>query len=103
VRVLCHDRPRQCRTLRAAFRGRLLFCPATGWLWWDGRRWAVDGAEGRIKEVLAGALNAHPYAINARNGTLKVGREPDGACIELRQHDPADFITKLVPPGAGIG
>jgi putative DNA primase/helicase len=29
--------------------GRLLWCPALGWLWWDGRRWASEGAAGKVK------------------------------------------------------
>lgn len=28
-------------------RGKLIFCPALGWLYWDGRRWANDSAGGR--------------------------------------------------------
>jgi putative DNA primase/helicase len=30
-------------------RGKFLWCPAIGWLWWDGRRWARDGATERLK------------------------------------------------------
>jgi putative DNA primase/helicase len=30
------------------FAGRLLWCPAIGWLWWDGRRWNPDMAETRV-------------------------------------------------------
>lgn len=33
---------------RERYRGRLIFCPAIGWLWWDGRRWARDGADERV-------------------------------------------------------
>ena len=29
-------------------RGRLVWCAAVGWLWWDGRRWAREGADGRV-------------------------------------------------------
>jgi P4 family phage/plasmid primase-like protien len=30
-------------------RGRFIWCPALGWLWWDGRRWSRDGAEDKVK------------------------------------------------------
>jgi putative DNA primase/helicase len=30
-------------------RGRFIWCPALGWLWWDGRRWSRDGAEEKVK------------------------------------------------------
>lgn len=29
-------------------RGRLIFCPAIGWMWWDGRRWAREGADEKV-------------------------------------------------------
>ncbi len=29
--------------------GRFKWCPAIGWLWWDGRRWCTAGAEERVK------------------------------------------------------
>jgi putative DNA primase/helicase len=30
-------------------RGRLLWCAAIGWLYWDGRRWARQGADGQVR------------------------------------------------------
>lgn len=30
-------------------RGRLMFCAAIGWYWWDGKRWSRQGAEERVK------------------------------------------------------
>ena len=33
----------------ARHKGRLLYCPALGWLWWDGRRWSIEGAEEKVK------------------------------------------------------
>ncbi len=30
-------------------RGKLLWCPALGWLWWDGKRWCRDGSEEHVK------------------------------------------------------
>jgi putative DNA primase/helicase len=34
---------------RERYRGRLLWCPAIGWLWWDGKRWCRDGADEKVK------------------------------------------------------
>ena len=34
---------------RERYRGRLLWCPAIGWLAWDGRRWSRDGADELVK------------------------------------------------------
>jgi putative DNA primase/helicase len=31
--------------------GRFLYCPALGWLWWDGRRWSRVGAEEAVKRA----------------------------------------------------
>lgn len=30
-------------------RDKLLWCPALGWLWWDGRRWNRDAADEKVK------------------------------------------------------
>src|SRR6185437_7387809 len=30
-------------------RSKLLWCPALGWLWWDGKRWCRDGADEKVK------------------------------------------------------
>ncbi|CUT12519.1 DNA primasehelicase phageassociated [Bradyrhizobium sp.] len=34
---------------RERYKDRLLWCPATGWLTWDGRRWSREGAEELVK------------------------------------------------------
>lgn len=34
---------------RERYRDKLLWCPAVGWLAWDGRRWSRDGAEDLVK------------------------------------------------------
>jgi putative DNA primase/helicase len=34
---------------RERYRRRLLWCPAIGWLAWDGRRWSRDGADDLVK------------------------------------------------------
>jgi len=31
------------------YRGRLLWCSALGWLWWDGQRWNREGADEKVK------------------------------------------------------
>lgn len=154
-------------------RGRLIHCPAFGWLWWDGRRWSREGADGRAtiaehetvraiqreadaivgtdQDIQIGGdkddpimlsdklyawgrtsenasrlnpisrraapslaaepheLDADPFKINLRNGTLvvrKVFTDADGdwqswerisACIRIKPHDPDDLITKVSP------
>jgi putative DNA primase/helicase len=49
--------------------------------------------------VLPHQLDADGYAINVRNGTLRVKRDAssDEPAITFTPHDPADFITKLCP------
>lgn len=34
---------------RERYKDRLLWCPAIGWLSWDGRRWSREGAEELVK------------------------------------------------------
>jgi putative DNA primase/helicase len=34
---------------RERYKRRLLWCPAIGWLAWDGRRWSRDGADDLVK------------------------------------------------------
>jgi putative DNA primase/helicase len=34
---------------RERYRGKLLWCRTRGWLWWDGKRWARDGAFEKVK------------------------------------------------------
>ncbi|WP_296741410.1 phage/plasmid primase, P4 family [Mesorhizobium sp.] len=34
---------------RERYRDRLLWCPAVGWLAWDGKRWSRDGADDLVK------------------------------------------------------
>jgi putative DNA primase/helicase len=31
--------------------GKFLWCPTLGWLFWDGKRWARDGADEKVKEA----------------------------------------------------
>lgn len=145
-------------------RGLLIWCFAIGWLWWDGKRWAREGADERVSiaahmsmrsiqdeaDAIAGtdldrlvghkgrkgeeeeiylsdmlrgfgrdsesnaklnlvakqasaylavqpvALDANPFAINMRNGTLIVDRKVEGY-ITFKPHDPADLMTKIAP------
>jgi putative DNA primase/helicase len=43
-------------------------------------------------------LDADRFAINVRNGTLRVRKgNEDGDCITFSPHDPGDRITKLIP------
>jgi putative DNA primase/helicase len=50
----------------ARFGGDLKYCPALGWLYWDGRRWSREGAEGRAtiaEHETAVAIQAEAEAI----------------------------------------
>lgn len=42
-------------------------------------------------------LDADPMKINVLNGTLHVAKRDDADYIDLRPHEPADYITKLAP------
>lgn len=66
------------------------------------RKWAarsemkasIEAALGLAKKLLAvpdDALDRNPWLLNCQNGTV------DLRTGELRKHDPADYITKLVP------
>jgi putative DNA primase/helicase len=142
--------------------GKLLWCGAIGWFWWDGRRWCRDGVDERVRiaahvtvrslqdeataivgtdldrpaptkaepnrmlsdalrawgraseansrlnhlaeqaqaylAVLPGELDADRFAINVRNGTLRVRKnEGTGDYISFTTHDPENRITKLIP------
>lgn len=73
------------------------------------RRWGRQSENaGRLSAVVKHApaylaiepdqLDADPFKINVRNGTLIVRRgKGDGDPIEFRRHDPADLITKVAP------
>jgi len=43
---------------RERLRGRLLWCAAIGWLHWDGKRWARDDADGRVKRAVHETVRA---------------------------------------------
>jgi putative DNA primase/helicase len=148
-------------------RGKLLWCSAVGWFWWDGRRWSREGADEHVRiaahetvrglqdeaDAIAGTaidskvstrgkgkdeepimlsdqlrawgrqseqnskinqlaeqsqaylavapdgLDADRFAINVRNGTLRVRKDEagEGDSIAFSQHNPDDRITKLIP------
>jgi putative DNA primase/helicase len=41
-------------------------------------------------------MDADPYLINVRNGTLVLDRDADGDMIQMREHDRADRLAKLM-------
>ncbi len=49
-------------------RGRFLWCPALGWLWWDGKRWSRDGADDRVKEAEHDTVRAIQQEAEALRG-----------------------------------
>ncbi|MGQ0445949.1 MAG: DNA primase family protein [Beijerinckiaceae bacterium] len=42
-------------------------------------------------------LDADKMKFNVANGTLHIARRDEGEYVELRPHDPADYVTKLSP------
>src|SRR5262249_39544121 len=34
---------------RERFRGKLIWCAAIGWLWWDAKRWSRTGADEQVR------------------------------------------------------
>lgn len=67
-------------------RGRFLYTEAFGWFWWDGRRWAREGVEGRVKVAEHECVRAIQKEARAIRGTKKdhpAGFERDGKPIML--------------------
>lgn len=51
------------------WRGKFLWCPALGWLAWDGRRWNRDGAEGLVTTAVHETVRAIRREADAIAGT----------------------------------
>lgn len=56
---------------RERYRGKLLWCPALGWLWWDGKRWSRHGAEERVKTAEHDTVRAIQAEAAAIRGTSR--------------------------------
>lgn len=56
---------------RERYRGKLLWCPALGWLWWDGKRWSRHGAEERVKTAEHDTVRAIQAEAAAIRGTAR--------------------------------
>jgi putative DNA primase/helicase len=52
-------------------RGRLIWCAAIGWFWWDGRRWSREGADERVK------IAEHECVRSSRRGDEIAGTDAD--------------------------
>jgi len=50
-------------------RGKFLWSPALGWLWWDGRRWARDGAAERVMAAEQATVRAIQDEADSIRGT----------------------------------
>ncbi len=59
-------------------RGRLIWVAAMGWHWWDGRRWARDGAEGRVM------LAAHETVRAIQNEAAAIAGSADDIAVVMR-------------------
>jgi putative DNA primase/helicase len=53
----------------ARFKSRFLWCPALGWLAWDGKRWNRDGAEGLVRQAEHETVRAIQDEADALRGT----------------------------------
>lgn len=91
-------------------RGKLLYCPALGWLWWDGRRWSRDGADARVRlaeheavrriqdeaDAIRGARHDHVVRIkNADKKNEEVIRVSDELAAWGRMSESANHINPL--------
>jgi putative DNA primase/helicase len=56
---------------RERYRGKLLWCPALGWLWWDGKRWSRHGAEEKVKTAEHETVRAIQAEAAAIRGTAR--------------------------------
>lgn len=76
-------------------RGRLLWCSAIGWLHWDGKRWAREGADEKVKRAAHATVRsihdeADALAESERDILIEVktkGRGDDKEEIEIWQSD----------------
>jgi putative DNA primase/helicase len=59
-------------------RGRLIWVAAMGWHWWDGRRWARDGAEGRVM------LAAHETVRAIQDEAAAIAGSADDIAVVMR-------------------
>lgn len=55
----------------ARFEDHFRWCPAIGWLYWDGRRWARDGADGRVALAEHRTARAIQREADSIRGTLR--------------------------------
>ena len=52
-------------------RGRLIWCAAIGWMWWDGRRWNRDGANEKVSHAVHLTVRSIQDEARAIKGTPK--------------------------------
>lgn len=54
---------------RDRHKGRLVWCAAMGWLWWDGRRWSREGADDQVSIAAHGTVRQIQEEARAVEGT----------------------------------
>jgi putative DNA primase/helicase len=90
-------------------RGKLLWCPALGWLWWDGKRWCRDGADDRVKRAEHNTVRAIQREADAlrdsgRDFSVPKGREMIPMSDKLRgwgrQSESAAKLNPIAKRGA---
>ncbi len=66
---------------RERYKDRLLWCPAIGWLAWDGKRWSRDGADDLVKIAEHDTVRAiqREAAIVRESGSKDDDDAPEGA------------------------
>src|SRR5579885_1955616 len=84
---------------------RFLWSAVLGWLYWDGRRWARDGADDRVKMAEHATVRAIAEEARALKGTkwdTVVGHERDGTPVKrsdklLKWATASQAASKLAP------
>jgi putative DNA primase/helicase len=62
---------------RERYLDKLLWCPALGWLAWDGKRWSRDGADDLVKIAEHDTVRAiQDEAEEVRDSGIKVDGDP---------------------------
>ncbi len=75
------------------YRDRLRFCPDIGWLWWDERRWARNGAEERVK------LAEHKTVRGVQKEAVALRNSPKDVLLETAKGKDVWLSDKLAAFG----
>ncbi|MBR1150106.1 phage/plasmid primase, P4 family [Bradyrhizobium sp. JYMT SZCCT0428] len=73
---------------RERWKGKLLWCPALGWLAWDGKRWSPDGADDLVKI-------AEHKTVRAIQDEAELVRESGRNDIDDPERGACDFVVEV--------